>query len=60
MMDNIWQIDAVAANGTTKSEWAFNLKFSGMRSTTGNGNALLAENKLYGFRSETFFLFSWL
>ena len=47
MMDILWQTATAVANGTTRSAWTFKLKFFEMRSTTCNGNALFAENKVY-------------
>ena len=47
MVDILWQAAAAAANGTTRSAWTFKLKFSELRNTTCNGNALFAENKVY-------------
>ena len=49
------------ANCNSGGEWYHNkcmnipLKVFGMRSTTCNGNALFAENKLCEFRPQTFF-----
>ena len=51
------------ANCNSGGEWYHNkcmnipLKVFGMRSTTCNGNALFAENKLCEFRPQTFFCF---
>ena len=46
-MDILWQTTASVVNSITRSAWQFKLKFFEMRSTTDNGNALFAENKLY-------------
>ena len=47
MIDILWQAAAALANGTRGSAWTFKLKFSEMRNTTCNGNALFAKNKVY-------------
>ena len=47
VMDILWQTMAAVANGTTTSASTFKLKFFEIKSTTCNGNALFAENKLY-------------
>ena len=45
MVDILRQTTATVANGTTTSAWTFNV-FE-IKSTTHNGNALFAANKLY-------------